>query len=242
MAKIYNKTTSGGTDKTLILDSREAFLYPFQFTDWSTIRFAFYFHLTTLGDDNSAMINAEEFLTVNNYEDRVYFGLKNNNTSFPTTLGASFIGLMTAPGAIARLDVSSGSATNILQTLSTSGVKPNANVESYGSDTIFLTPEGNADDQTAYACALIMNYTVINKGLSSQQIEMKIQNRAGLSFTNQAQFLNDAGNFNPNATFTNTYSWNSGGLPLQLPNAIFLYSPFINYRLKIFSVGMLDYS
>lgn len=90
MATIYEKTAN---DNCLILDTREALVYPFDFgDDWSEIRIGAIVSVTTNTGDNQVGVT-EFFSAPTNTNDRMYFGLKDGSERLPHDGGTSFIGM-----------------------------------------------------------------------------------------------------------------------------------------------------
>ena len=98
MSLIYEKIVNNsiGYDKCLILENKEAFLYPIPneiFNDWKEIRVGFCMTLTSgLNSTNEQIADTTTTNVFPTNQDLFYFGLKNNNNNLPHTSNSNFIG------------------------------------------------------------------------------------------------------------------------------------------------------
>ena len=101
MATIYNKIVDNylGYDKCIVLENREAFLYPIPnqiMSNWSELRIGFICSLTsTSGDALNTPFHTYKNIgfSSTSKEESYYFGLKSNNNSLPYNSDCSYIGL-----------------------------------------------------------------------------------------------------------------------------------------------------
>lgn len=238
-------------DKTLILDPREALIYPFPFGDWTTIRVGFFYSLTAnTGDGNVITFpngaNGLSTVDVLSPRDRMYFGIKSANETFPGE-GEPYAGLVCFND---QTKVSAEWNGSSFINSRFQAFNPNT---AYGfgavqaNDTKSYVANGDAGipmphvstmiDSTAYAGFYAFTFQILNKGTASQQITVS-------KYTIGANGVTDTSNDNLKALMlsqpyvsTATVDFNLSGVPYSLPDAVFLYLPFGNVRLRIHSVG-----
>lgn len=258
MANIFDKTTTIGTDRTLVLDQRESLIYPFPFTDWNVIRIGGIFSFTTASDDNGDVSalggpNAEFIITPTAGNERIWFGVKHNNSNFPGTNGEPFVGINN-PDQDSHLYVINSPGRGLYiggrfseNPLSVTAVHGNGTYEfSNSGGQNVLAPwtindnQFHATSNFAYQWALTL--AVNNKGLATQNIGVSTyfqSNTIGTNTDNQT-----LKNILTNSSYTNrgTVNWNLSGLPYDLPNTFFLHWPFTNTRLRIHNIGIVKVS
>jgi len=113
MATVFQKTTS---DKCLILDAKEALIYPFDVGNWTEIRMAVGLSLTTAASNNgTAIAENNSFTTASS---GFYFGIKNSsNANLPGVTGAIYAGSVSTADGNAVSFVNVGDGTGSFQTL-----------------------------------------------------------------------------------------------------------------------------
>ncbi len=101
MASIVIKETGNGVgDKMLILEPREALLYPFDFgTGWTSLGLHMYYSFCGVSGDNSLTAPETLISTVNGgtVYDAFYFGFTSYNNPFPYSANNTFIGYFNYP-------------------------------------------------------------------------------------------------------------------------------------------------
>ncbi len=90
MATIFEKLPASG-EKCLILEPREALVYPFQLGDWTQLRMSAAISFTATNNNNS-IIASETIASSNSPYGSMYWGLYSGNGSLPFSEDSSFVG------------------------------------------------------------------------------------------------------------------------------------------------------
>jgi len=251
MARIYAKPIASGFDNTLILESREALVIPFDFSGGYTVaRLTAIASMTSGTLDNAGLNNNVDYnLSVNGLSrNRVYFGFMDRD-GFPGESGCVFIGTAT----------SSGTPTASVRTGSVGGVRTRwGGTSSSNMGLTLINPTGGCEEATNqkwnyemsigqyhsgsgnYASVMGVEIGFTNIGLSNQTCN-------GYSFT--AQDLGPVTGYNDLFTATfggfgisygtiQTIGYTHSGVPLTIPKYAIIYNPFTEYKLRIHSVGV----
>lgn len=236
------------SDRCLILDPREALMMPFRFKDWDNLQLCFAVDWVNSNYESfshpfSSPELTDETRVVNNAKDRFYVGLKSYNEKFPGVQDSSFIGLSTTEGYNSVYDNDgTGSPRNLeIEKLSKSAILSNSNIfQTDMEDLIYATYSSSF-----YYCFIFLEFKVLNKGKSNQQIQV------AKYYTNLSGTRND-GNGTPDRTkiddlrSTATFGgfdaldYNAAGLPISLPNSIFIYSPWVNKKMRIYTLALIN--
>ncbi len=260
MAKIYDKvitSPASGFDRTLILDPREALVYPSPYDDWTVLHVGFIVSATNVTGDNADLSidypNHDDGASINavSNRDRFYFGIKTNDSSFPGQQNLPFVGICSASGQSDFRNVYNGfSAPNFAIENSSSSkfsvgvAHSNGTFETTQSTTPFYTPNPSQMAATSlYGMFHGLTFTLNNKGLSNQSINIKYRTNAvaangdGTSKQTDAQLKNLM--LTLGSTDFGTFSYNNSGSPYVIPNSIFMYLPFPQIRLRIHHLGVI---
>jgi hypothetical protein len=256
MAKIYDKPLSVGEDRTLILNSREALLYPFPFKDWNIIRIGAWVSFTNVSSDNvdiGTAFGTNVFsVLVSHISDRLMWGVKPNSSNFPVEDNQPFLGLFSAgtqsdismgysafPGSI-TLGGPSPAQMNYGTIHSNNTMGPASSGIIAGA--VVGNPPANTMGDTSQFCFFFgLVLSINNKGLTNQTVNISSSFATlNTSDTGDAS-LKDA---MLNATYTDMgmADWNLSGTPYVLPDSLFFYMPFSNVRLRLHNMGVLRVS
>lgn len=97
VAEIYDKTVPGPSDHTLILNTRCQLVYPFSPATWTDLRVGFFLSVCKPDPDDNVITALDETLAVQSgAEDRFWIGLKTNNDLLPLAPNTGFIGFTNA--------------------------------------------------------------------------------------------------------------------------------------------------
>jgi hypothetical protein len=235
MAKIITKA---GTDKTLILGTREGLLYPFSSPNWLDIRLSAWLSLTTgVADDVSPATGVADITNIENLpyvtaRDAFWFGFKTNNSTFPLTTGVVFQG--------ATFTVLSGTQslrrqTNVLITTPTTGAfaydGPTARQQ-----TNFVLGNFPSESSSGYAVAMIVRMSRPTTSSLAVQCNWATFPTGGFTSTPDIASLR---------SFTVTNSGGPGNAApasSSTPDAVFIYWPFNNSRLRIHAMMVEKYA
>lgn len=239
MATIYQHNAS---DKTLILEPREAFQRKLDLGSWNEIRIGMFY--SSIGLASPSASYADESLTQNTREDIIAFGLKDSATSIlPGFSGSYYIGLA----------LTGSHNINVNNTRYADSTNDNFNgVGFYGTssywgaqvfNTIAFPTNGGGNNPSDYCYYYVLKMVLNNSGSASQTISMYVSNN---SFASSATYygipqLNQAMN---NATFgtVSTVTWNDGAASLPIPDSLWIRSPFYFNRFRISSLSVIKYS
>ena len=241
MATIFQKTTSLGLDNTLVLDSREALLYPFDLgNDWTEIRMGMFVSMTDSSSNNGKY--NDEGVNNNSFKNAAYFGLKDSSLTFPSLVGTSFIGSSTRIGnnttisnASNYLDFQGGSIRFLVNDqISTS----NTNLPLYlGTSAI-----GTGASNFAGFFGFRIRYNESAKIISGSCFST-LNNYVTDTSTTQARVLiGQLPNETANITGYFTSNLTATGSAISRPSAAFVYFPFYLNKFRIHNICVERYS
>jgi hypothetical protein len=249
MGKIIAKTAS---DQTLILGTREGLLYPFTAPNWTELVLSFWWSLTKAAvDDDTTSLS--ESLTYSTMRDRIWWGFKTNNSNFPTSSGVVFAGSSTVSGASEAI-VANGNYWE------TSGVNQGLLANSFdGVSSSGTASGGQRPDAPAVAASFPSPYTnnyavawviALTRPNSSSNVVTAKQYKPSVQ-----QTYNGIPNPSALPTVANLRALTIGvrasvtpvseTSPLTLsalPNAVFIYWPYSNSRLRIHAMVLEKYA
>lgn len=255
MAKIYLQPTGNDLgDKGLILEPREALVYPFDFgDDWKTLAMGMYFSYCGISGDlspwSTEIVNES---TVSSFlNNNFYFGFTNADAPFPTDKNNYYCGTYCAAGFTNEFTLSNVSNSPSLPPLRLSTFisgrrSTNLTLSNSLAGVVFPTAT-SATLETGYGRFLGLR---ISSSFSDQNSFSKMMSGSSSSDTSIASTppIYTISNLqkdviNRNYTFLTvgnnifwTYDGTSGSPILPRPNAILIYSPFISNRLRIHSL------
>jgi hypothetical protein len=261
MANIFDKQLVSGVDRTLVLDQREGLVYPLPFTDWNSIRIGALFSFTTASNDNGDIAadlgspNAQYDLAVQSPLDKIYLGMKHNNGNFPGTNNEPFVGICSpynhaffatfrSPGYGFSLGANSNGGELEPGTILSNNT---FSMSSLNADNAFIPYNLGAHDgwptSASYAKFICFEFAVNNKGQSSQTLSITTHTPTFSITDTSNQNLKDLMLTNTNSRIDRgTTVWSVSGIPYALPNAIFMYVPFTQIRMRIHNVGVIKSS
>lgn len=249
MAVIYPKQTTYGTKNALVLNPREALIYPFDIgNDWTRIRYGFVLAGTPTGDPqyngNMGNTSTPYNVAVDDAYTKYYLGLKREGTGFATTDGDYFIGLSSSPDTMdtwmlnGSLWNRAAFGINYKNGLFSGISTYNANFQ-YGNNII---PTGNS----AFASFYSFELKVKDKGLPTQSMEFRGINTNGwygaitdTSKDNLYNLMLSTSYVGYDSYHTGSFDFHTSNVPYELPNAFFFYVPHSNAHLKIYNVAVV---
>ena len=236
MPKIYVKSTTLGDERCIILNPREGLIYPLQFKDWRRVKVAMYFSIVpNLGNDNqSATGLTAEAINIYDVRDRFLLGLKStNNLAMPGEDGEYFWGLMSGPtnsevtpNSSRLTNIGPGSiypnSSNLIQNVNPSVAMNGSATSNFGS---YLGVEMN-----------LYGVTTSNVTIKPGDVPLEFLYRTtSSSITNvskEALRLDTLG-----SAFSMVATKDMAPEGSARPQALFLYWPFFNYKLRVHSIG-----
>lgn len=250
MATIFQKTSS---DNCIILAPRESLVYPFNLGNWSEIRLGGFFSYTSASGDNGTGIS--ESFSSNGGLTNLFFGIKDSGASVPFSSGTTFIGMTNNPsttnktslsnlynppfGSVAYITSAQSSDGNPIPTVSIvsgSNIVGSAN-GSAGSPSIAVMHSsgvGGVTGSSSYAMfnGLQIFYDRTRNAVSGRlfQDNSYANGTSDVSITNlQSKLLSmpNVGNF----VATGVWDFNT-----PIPNALYLYNPFLSNRIRLHSL------
>ncbi len=256
MAIIYSKTTATTPEQCLILGVREALVYPFDLGTWTEIRVGLFVSPThATGDGN--VISVDE--SVGNPagttpKSNFYIGLKDSGSALPNTFGANYIGWgngygSAQPGTIGNGLLANHVAGNVYYPRHLSN-NTTATTVATNFEGIFTTaPHANIVNTTSYASRnifrVVMGSTPGGKSTIIWQMMNNLTNHVAGPYTAEVmrQYMLsstfEGGNY-PTGYWTTSLS--PTGDNLTPPNALFIYVPFFNNRIRIHGIVIEKYS
>ncbi len=253
MAEIYTKSTTVGNENCVILEPRQALIYPFGPTigsNWTKIRICMMMSHTSLSAGNANMDGfGSPSIVANNVRDRLYYGVKKIGSDFPAEVNQPFLGFRSY-GANTSIDFPQTifDQRNTYGSLIYLGVHhPNGNVEgklydpgpnqAYG----LVFPPSSNDDLSGFAGAPVIAFEVINKGESNQKIIIR-HGQTQITNSSQAGLRQHILNSDLNTSGLGTYNFNASGSPYDLPDSFFIYNPISTVRIRVFGLAVVKES
>jgi len=248
MAEIFPKTvvTSPGIDNTLILGVREALKYNFFFKDWTRVRLGVFISYTSIGAPNASFTPTVDQYAVDIVTDRdlYYIGLKDSSNNFPRENKSRFMGLLsdnTENESWSFREIGASDNAGLDSQRGDGGVvKSNGTYDTAGFvPNVTIVDIDKTDDTTEYCGFIGLEFTILNKNQSNQQV--KIQQKI---FFGESDTSSSAMRDNLFSNFTNlvhTADWNVSGIPEKLPDSVFIYFPANGERARIHSVGLFKF-
>lgn len=242
MATVFLKNPSSGS-KALILDPREAVVYPFGFTGYSEIRMGAFISFSSSGSDIGQYSN--ENTTVNfstNKYNNVFIGVKDSGLNAPLESGQYIGTFSSTTGTLIKLDSGNSIISDNFSTLSIGAAERNFTgvLNNNSSHVVNLPSINQVTGNTGYAMFYGIGARFFNIGTTGQSFSgfsMKDTTPiTNVSISNlQNKILNPATTtFAPEQFFTSGLTGGGGALPL--PNSVYIYSPFLNNRIIIHSL------
>lgn len=251
MAQIYPVVAA--TDNACILNSRESLIYPFSFGSWTELRFGFYLSTCTASAPNIA--GESEQITIGTASSNTWFaGFKDSQSnSFPLQTGCVFLGMGSITGhGDAQFKNNNAYGNSIQTNLFYSSGNGNYFYQDYPGVNLHTT---TGTEFTGYQVAYNgIKLTVANVGTTNQTFSLTHSydsanaNASGINIATLRQSLRTFAN--PSTTLTGFYTLNTGiappntfpGAPIPLPDAVFIYSPFYNSRMRVHSIVVEQYA
>lgn len=245
------------TGQMLILDPRERFIYPFNLGDYSEIRFGMYFSATAATGDN-ATVSANDWSTKRSARDSVYIGFCNFNTGLllPLQTGFDFIGCAALGDQTCGITVQSVSDSYIRL-----GAVGNGNGQVFLADTTgAVTTPGiltvsdaiarfptNSVGFANYAGMFGLQLGISGANLCSMRaFGNNVTYTTNPSLTNLRTDVSTLGQGTSSLSSVVTGYYTSGGTNnnnvMMKPNAIFIYTPQFNSRLRIHALVVERYA
>jgi hypothetical protein len=247
MALIF---TQSAPDKCVILGTRESLIYPFTAPLWTDIRLGMFLSITnaSASDDRTGVA---ETLPDSTLADLLWIGFKNNsNDTKPGVAGTDFAGLaMNTSFALQNSDIvpSTGGTTTTGTTYwraYNTGDSNGLSFQILDGATVRL--------HTAFSGGLNLPQTPLAAGGYSVLVSMRMTRATGTStsitINTQTSMLNLAYSSTPTIAairallLSTTYTQSSAFAVTIVPDAIFVYWPFNNSRLRIHSIALEQFA
>lgn len=240
MAIIYQKTAS---DKTCILNTRQALLRQFNFSAaWTEIRIGFFFSGVTAAGDNTQSVN--ELVAVSNPLDRILFGIKNSdNDTFPGYAGSYFLGAATQNAGQSESNSQDfQSSTGHLNAIGFNGVTVVGGAVGQSLDCSMLWG-ANTAAATGYCGFYGVQFIIANRGLATQTVAIRGANTGSIAGANYSEsalrtYLNNGPWTNPQRVL----AWNDGANAYSIPDGYFIYLPFFLNRIRLSAIMAVQYA
>lgn len=240
MATIFQKITG---DNCLILDPREALVYPFSFGgQWTEVRMAMFVSLCSSNGDNTPP--PFSIISDSSPSNKFYFGFKTNNNIFPQTPNTLYVGAMSQQdeGTIIASQGANGIRVGSSASNSLSFVYNYNNDFNHQNAVLnpMLSPV-HMDLDTGYFgfYSIKLSITPQNVFSGANAIIDVIPGADSsisalrLTATNATYGTVTTGFFTQDSTIT--------GLPAARPDAIFAYLPMFDSRMRIHNILIEKY-
>jgi hypothetical protein len=238
-------------DKCLILDTRQAFIYPFTAPNWLDLRIGFYLSLCKASNNADITGLAETLTTIGQPADRFWIGIKQNNSILPQTAGTTFVGwgrTSSPDGSGSSTLVSSdigvgttnsnywrnGTASNLNGMWTFNGTGGSGGSGATAGYIHFPQNAGAAGgNATLVLMKLIRATGTATSGIGCQAyFTGGSAATADYAYDSVCSIANIRSAFR-SATFTN---WNASATMNPVPDALFFYWPFSLSKLRIHAV------
>ena len=234
---------SGG-DKCLILDTRQAMIYPLTAPSWLDLRIGFYLSLCKATNNADITGLAETLTTVGVPQDRFWIGVKQNNSILPATAGTTFAGFTNAfgvPDTVASSTIISSDAgtgttnTNYWRAPGTAGAGVrviNGTTPLLAMGSSFIHFPQSAAGAGGNAVLVLLKFTRAS-GTATSITWGVFANTPSFDFLYDSTCLIST----IRSSFrTATYGLNATADIVTVPDALYAYWPFINSKLRIHAV------
>jgi hypothetical protein len=242
MAKIYQKTIASGTDKCLILDPREALLYPFNIGTWTEARLGFLISVTSAASDNSADAQSISSVIMDSAANHFAFGIKDSSETLPRLAGSQFWGASSIINGT-TLSTSGNPYTGAnLGVIATNGASVSVPSATMGASNYLLAQGGGT---TLFCQLLALKMQITDLGGATQSVSISGANPSTAqsvpSIVNMRALLAGTSFSSGTSAITNL-AWHDNGVPRPIPNTIFARMPFGNGRLRIHAIVIEKYA
>jgi hypothetical protein len=236
-----------GTDKAVVLGNREAIVYPFTCPSWLDLRVGFYLSICS-NDESSITGLAETLATLGNPADRPWMGLKQNNDIMPNTAGTTFMGFCSlsvpdnpSDSKVLSSDLDSGTSNaNYWRGVDVGNLNTfrmmNGTSSLNGAGPYYIHMPQNAGAAGGNATLVLMRFT--RPSGASTVITMShwksgVDQSADYLYDSVCSLASMRAAFRA-ATFGAIFA--PTDIAGAVPDALFLYWPFLNSRLRVHAV------
>lgn len=246
MAKIYTRTTSThGNDKLLILDGREALMYPFNVGTWNEARLGMFVSLTSsVSDDANAVA---ETITTDSPSNMISIGIKDSSDTLPRIDGSMFWGLGSANTSLTLTSAASNGQNTATGGAGLAVVSYGTSVttSSSGASPLYLSNVNSANTSTFSVNFIGVKFVIANRGTSTQSVSVSYStvntNYSTITIAQLRSLMNSA-TFSSGTTAVSSQAWHDSGTPRAIPDTIFVRLPHSLNRLRIHTLVMERYS
>lgn len=237
MAIIYTKLT----DKTLVLSPREGEGRKFNFSSWTEMRVGMFF--TGVASSGSNVDNIAEVVALSAVADRISFGIKNSsNTDMPGVAGTTFLGVVSTTGLSSDSQVAFAYRSGGGGGLSAAGYNGATLIGGGAGESIDSMLFPSAALSSGYNGFYALKLVISNLGGATQAVAISATQENPVAGTDySASALRTKIN---NATYGTPASvaWNSGGVALAIPDAVWVRMPFFNNTIRISAIRAIRYA
>lgn len=237
------------TDKMVVLPVRTSLIYPFTAPNWTDLRIGMFLSATSVSADDDPSALSETLTTTGVPGDRVWLGVKNNdNDTLPTQASTSFIGYGN------QVSATDTTASSLLQTFNSNSewrALISGNVggpqgwdattrRNYINSAGITMGEYAANDPAAlWGYLFILRLTRPNGSSTSITTNYYLVSRASVQVSSLVKSATPT-NADIRSKFRSLTSFTEGVLGpdtyTKVPDAVFLYWPFSNSRLRVSSL------
>lgn len=231
---IYTHT---GTEQALLIPPRHSFMREFDAGIWTSLVMGIYWSFN--GNANVAAASSDETIGASTPATRVYFGLKNaSTTDLPHIAGSDFIGVYSDPAngsntmavnPAVRITTNMrvGASQGVTQLGSTGFVN---NISQIFTNTIVRPETGSTD----FCRFLGIKFSAQNIGTGTQQVKIEPLDTGAYAAVSVADSVSLRAKMLGAAIIDAEWITMLG----TLPNAVFIYLPFFNNKLRLHALAV----
>jgi hypothetical protein len=257
--KIFSKTSPGPTDKTVIMAVREALVQPFDAGAWLDLRIGFFLSICSgtdgSGDDTITGLSETVGPDPSTADNRVWIGVRNNGTVFPTGGGVVFMGYSNSEPGTERGHTNLASSDIGVGTTNSDYWRPN-NALFPGSSSFKAMITDSVQQRSAFPeiVHMVQNFSGGHAAGYATLLGIRLTRGSpmlGSPITMEVYEGTNTTDIEFSSTPTNTeLETNLKSFPTQvrtlgpvttsaIPDSLFLYWPFTLSRLRIHSAGIV---
>lgn len=245
MSTVFQKTA---TDVCEVLDPREGLTVPFDLGNWSEIRVGVELSYVANTGGFNVVPPADEASAGTSFTNSFIMGFRSTGSVFPDPVSGFHIGIV--PGFAVSSFISEGrirrTAPGNNEVGVTYGGTTTAQATTPGNPSCVYVGGTSVAGTTLYAGQQGFRVRLTGQGTSGQFMMLDVFNNATAyvtpSVTGLRAFMSAGTITASGAYYPLTTTLTTPGVPLQFPNAFFIYSPFLTGSLRVHTIVIDRYA
>lgn len=240
MATIFEKLPASG-DKCLVLEPKESYFCPFNLGDWNEIRLTAALSYTNVASNNTSW--TDEGFTYSSgsaWPNGFFMGVATSN--FVPERTGNFIGIM--PDGVTRSTLLFSSLGGIFfggVNTYYAGMRSNRDIVApLAGGVILMSSPLSATGSGAYAGATTIGIKIENRNLPNQSFAVARKNNYEISDVSIEKLKTYSTAIVNGDYSTGIFSKNS--TPFEIPSGVYIYSPFVDNKIRIHSLVIEKYA